>query len=222
MPIMRVGPEAIRTSDIIVPEQSPLTSFADIEQFLDNRSGLFISRLAAITRYSGRGFEDIAIDDQGIIVKSKAERSSRNLFTGKSLCIVASLAIRDGLRRKLNFQEFSVDTVSILTDFHAENWNDTVYRSSVGRHEIAAVKDMRANDTLYIDPTYPQVNHKTAGRIACIPDTLVETMYSRPSGNVRDSMRGGELDASFQLKFVSGDVEITGELYQSLVRTIAE
>lgn len=220
---MGVEPEAIiRTSDIIVPEQTPLTSFADIEELLDKRSALFTSRLAAITTDSERGYQNLSLGKDNMVVKTKPYRYPGELFTGRGLCIVAAVAVRDGLRRRLNREDFTVSTVSILTDFSAENWSDTKYRSGVGRHEIAAVKDIEAGNTLYVDPTYAQVDHRKAGKIVCIPDPLLEVMYSNPARNVRKYMRLEDLDASCKLNFVRGDSELQRQLYQSLVKTIAK
>jgi hypothetical protein len=213
----------IRKNDILHrTETVNLSSFEEIRNRLEQRSALFTSRLAAISRFTGRGVEHIELDKHNMVVKRPADRYPKDLFTGQALCIVASHAVRDGLRGMVNPESFVIATVGLKTDFQAERWGDIDHKPKIGEHDIVEITEAASGAVMYVDPTYAQVDHRTAGKIAVFPDAELEKKYLNPLGNVFDTMTSFSEDEDIlAFDYLKQTLGITDAMYRSLVDTIA-
>lgn len=176
----------IRQQEILFSrEQVVLSTVDDLKGHIRRRERLFLSRLGSISLSMSKqpgditGWEDIS-NGNGLIRKKTGIPSQDGIFTGSGLCFIASFALLEGL--SLTTNSFSFDQAGFFTDMHAENWGNDRYNIQPLGHYIVRATQQDSGEKVFLDPTYAQVDHRAAGRIAIIGEDQLNHYYRNSRG----------------------------------------
>lgn len=208
----------ISREDIIQPEpERALTTLEDVSAFIKQRQALFISKLGnlALDRKAQIGWQEILRESDGFIDKDISS-PDKGLFTGSGLCAVASGALLEGLTKKSKGITYAA--LQIITDPFAENWDKTA--EAMRFHHIIVQAKNAGDETLYIDPTYAQIDHTQAGKIAVITEDELAQKYRLQPVVDEDQLRPVTRSLNSVLSTAFETQRINPEKYNNLVESL--
>lgn len=217
----------IPIKDVLV--RNPEVKLESVDQVVNHvrlRTGLFQSTLAAISLHqkpnslSKDGWHKFTRKN-GYLSKEKPRDIDKNAeFTGAGFCEFSSFAMQEALTAIA--PNLEIDTVAIDTDNHAESWSNPAYYLNTGPHTIVKVTEKDTGKTLYIDPTYRQIDHRSKEGIIFFGQDEFDSYYkySRRAENNRFNPRSNLNRKNSLIKYIERSRGFTQEHYQRLVRTI--
>lgn len=174
----------IHPSEIILINQNvELKSFDDLLNRINERQHYFLHTLEMLMAHSDlehpAGWEKIIVLADGSHRKFRdSRRKNDNLFTGKMLCTLASVAMADGIYSLVNKYQLPVSVQVGLTHgyYNGEDWK-TSRPLGGSPHNVVRLIDHLKDRCIYFDSTYSQINHRFSGRIVQIPESDYEVFY---------------------------------------------
>jgi hypothetical protein len=217
----------ISPKDILVRNKEiRLNSLDQVGAHLEERSGLFVSRLASISMDSGRGWERVTLTGpkkDAVFRVGGYKPAKEHLFTGDKLCALAARGLRDGLSHVLQpGSPLKVDLVQAKNvDMDVENRGKPYHSPAKEGHFFVKVSDVRAERARYFDAAYGQVDHREAGRIVETSPEEIKDRYGISPEEIEVYL-DDDIDRGIAFPEYKRRNRISDAGYDSLVRTITD
>lgn len=206
----------IPTEDIIIKHpEIKVTSMDALVTHIKQREGYFTSTLAGVAYDTANGWEKIEKKGGSIAKRITTSKDPQALFTGANLCDFAAFALADGLKQKT--QSAQITVVSLLADFAMES-NRAYTEDDRDTHFLVEVAYPDTNETRYFDPTYSQVDHRTAGSIAVFSAKDLAKKYTKTKKTV--TLQRVSEEEMNDIKRNLSEFGFTGKDYQAIVQTV--